>query len=557
MAAVKGIGGFHLCCDATNEQAVQKLRKMKFREEKPLAVMMKNLETVQQNCQFCEEEERILTGAQKPILLLAKSREYHLAYSVVKENPKVGVMLPYTPLHMLLFSHEEEPGVDALVMTSCNLPGVPISRTDEEAQRSFPDCMLLSHNREILIQADDSVAEWRNGSLHMIRRSRGYVPLPVGGKRQAREGSAEILAAGGEMKNTFCIGKGGLFYLSPYIGEMDSLKSAHVWEENTAHMQKLLKAKPEYVVCDSNPQYQTSSLAERLGIPVIQIQHHFAHIVSCMAENEYEGAVIGVAMDGTGYGDDGSIWGGEILMADRGSYTRLGNIMPFWQAGGDRSAREGWRIAASLIHQLYGERAGQVIQSLELCEDPMKRRYAENILKLPGAVSTSAGRLFDAVSAVLGICRESSYEGEAAAKLQFAAERFAFEEDVEERTEMFWKDGIFRLPTDALFRNITEMKLQGYPNEELAYRFHRGLAHLITEGCITASEENGIKCCALSGGVFQNQLLSEMCEKELRNKGFCVLTHHMVPANDGGLALGQAVAAAEQIRRKRRSSDGI
>ncbi len=556
IVAVKGIGGFHLCCDATNEEAVHSLRLRKRRPAKPFAVMMRDEKTVLRECLLNEEQRQILTGHQKPILLLDRKTDSDkeeragikaeikagfierkavsgadifgsasaddtvgslLAPSVAPGNPKVGVMLPYTPLHMLLFRYDDGLSMpDCLIMTSGNVSGAPICRDDADvlAELSdFCDC-ILSHDRLIRIRADDTVMDFHRGHPYMIRRSRGYAPLPVlmseeklfFEKKKADAGKTSILAIGGELKNTFCITSGNLFYLSPYVGDLEDLRTVRALEETVARMENLLEVSPSAIICDLHPKYNSTAVAEemaaRKGIPLYRIQHHYAHVLSCLAENDRTDRVIGVSFDGTGYGTDGTIWGGEILLLDQ----------------------------------------------LSICDSQnakVQRMMAER--KIQAVPSTSAGRLFDAVSAMLGICRESTYEGEASIELEFAAERYAQKAGCHGTGYCSQQNGSQELPlrymaTSRLFASLMSRRLLGEDPEKLAYDFHEGLADLIVEACIRISGETGIRTAALTGGCFQNRLLLSLVEDRLRENGLEVLIHHLVPPNDGGIALGQALA---------------
>ncbi|MCD8046702.1 MAG: carbamoyltransferase HypF [Clostridiales bacterium] len=575
IVAVKGIGGFHLCCDATNEAAVSRLRQLKHRPAKPFAVMMKNLSAVHRQCEVSEREEEVLDGHAKPIILLKKKPGNHLAPSVAPDNSNVGVMLPYAPVQMLLFTYNDgfEMPTDSFVMTSGNVSGAPICRTDEDALREiggFCD-LILSHNRKIRLRADDSVMGFYKGEPYMIRRSRGYAPLPVMMDFSADEvrlddtcksWKGQVLAVGGELKNTFCIGKDRLFYPSPYVGDMGDARTVQALTESVARMEELLEAKPELVVCDLHPNYNTTAVAESVGLPLLKIQHHYAHILSCMAENSLppDTKVIGVSFDGTGYGTDGTIWGGELLTADYLGFERVGSIRPFLQIGGDASAREGWRIAVFMINALYPDDAVQIVKKLDLCDEPTRKLSAQMAARRINAVeSTSAGRLFDAVSAILGIRKASSFEGEASTTLQFRAEAYlerksAGETNADKTDRLLLteiqrneaEDRIF-LPTDDLVRFLIDEKLRGEDTCRLAYLFHEILAAQIAAGCRNVSEKTGIKACALSGGVFQNQLLLKLCETGLSDAGLTVYRHRLIPPNDGGLALGQAAAGMARL----------
>lgn len=645
IVAIKGIGGFHLCCDATNEEAVSRLRTLKRRPAKPFAIMAKDENVVKRECIVTPEQEAILTGHQKPILLLdrrvnentsendssfgiseekqlelenEKSNEKveldskvdlqekqlqlekgmkqehasgtRLAPSVAPGNPKVGVMLPYAPVQLLIFQYDD--GIempDLLVMTSGNTSGAPICRDDEEAiaELSHLCDAILSHNRKIRIRADDTVMDFYKNEPYMIRRSRGYAPLPF---MTSVDWKGQVLAVGGELKNTFCIGVDSRFYPSPYVGDLEDLRTVKALQETIHRFQTLLEVEPQVAVCDLHPKYNSTVVAESLGYPMLQVQHHYAHVLSCMTENDCQEPVIGVSFDGTGYGMDDTIWGGEILLADYQDFTRFGSITPFLQIGGDASAKEGWRIAVSMI---YGytkdrEKAWEIIEKLGLCsEQESKVQFTMADRKINAVMSTSAGRLFDAVSAILGIRRQSSFEGEASTALQFAAEAFEQKNRLEENkkqssgqdvivksvdesdTENLFTDTIIInalntlrkypiektgeesevvsesevscvLNTEMLVQQIVEAKLQGADSGALAYLFHQMLAEQIVAACMKARKSSGRNKVALSGGVFQNRLLLRLTEERLIQEGFEVLRHRMIPPNDGGIAIGQA-----------------
>lgn len=548
--AVKGIGGFHLCCDAKNESTVKRLRELKNRPAKPLAVMLKDISTARRECDFGEVQEKLLTGWQKPIVLLDKKTSGSLCESVAPDNPTVGVMLPYAPLHLLLFDYDD--GVemtDSLVMTSGNVRGAPICRSDEDALceiAGFCD-LILSHNRRILIRSDDTVMDTFEGKPYIIRRSRGYAPLPI---MTSCGDKGQTLAIGGELKNTFCIRKGSLYYLSSYVGDMADIRTVKALEESVKRMCELLEATPQNVVCDMHPKYNTVAFAEGLDLPLKKVQHHYAHILSCMAENDYSEKVIGVSYDGTGFGTDGTIWGGEILLCDRTGFERMGSIKPFMQVGGDLSSKEGWRIATMIAGSAYGESGGEICEKLGICTAKEYKLLSIMAEKKVNAVSsTSAGRLFDAASAVLGIRRFSTFEGEASMALQFAAEKFSREpfgiyEPMEKLTAE--KEGRIMLCTQALIKRLCQGMQNGEDKNRLSYEFHSLLADMTAQACRTISERTGIKVCALSGGVFQNKLLLKMLKCRLEKMGLRVLIHSLVPANDGGIALGQAFYLNEE-----------
>lgn len=605
IVAVKGIGGFHLCCDAAKEETVARLRQRKKRPMKPFAVMMKDLDVVRRECETEPHLEEILDGHQKPIILLPKKEGGTLCESVAPDNPKIGVMLPYAPVQLLLFDYQDETKVsDCLVMTSANTSGAPICRDDEDALNELSGLcdVILSHDRKIRLRADDTVMDFYRGEPYMIRRSRGYAPLPF---MMGNEFKGQVLAVGGELKNAFCIGKNQLFYPSPYIGDMGDVRTVKALKESVKRMEELLETKPQIVACDMHPSYNTRAAAEEMGLPVFLVQHHYAHILSCMAENEWttEKKVIGVSFDGTGYGTDGTIWGGEILLADYDSFTRWGCIEPFAQTGGDVSAKEGWRIAVSLLGKIYGkENALQIIETLGLCEPKLaKLQFTMEERGINTVQSTSAGRLFDAVSAILDIRKSSTFEGEASTSLQFAAEKWldaqqqktfyqqqidinrnmkvsqenssdadqkiiadrnksmnlksssdVVQKSVVEKNNSInqnIKADLHYLPTLSLVKELAERKLAGENSNQLALHFHRRLAGMIVSACEKAREETGINTVALSGGVYQNKLLLDYSVTMLEERGFHVLRHHLLPPNDGGISLGQAVAAMRSLQK--------
>ena len=581
IAAIKGIGGFHLCCDAGSEAAVQRLRQLKARPMKPFAVMMRDLEVVGRECKLEPEMEPLLTGPQKPIILIprrhdsAESAELdsniqeeiktnsqirhrlRIAASVAPNNPNLGVMLPYTPVHMLLFDYpDDEPISDVLVMTSGNPSGAPICMNDEEALKYLsPMCdIILSNSRDIRIRADDTVMAFYRSKPYMIRRSRGYSPLPIVAKSESPHA---VLGIGGELKNAFCLGNKGLFYPSPYIGDMADMRSVRALEAATTRMERLLEIHPDIIVGDMHPGYNTSEMArviaEREGVPVMEVQHHHAHMVSCMAENEYEGTALGVTFDGTGYGPDGTIWGGEFLLGDESGYERVGSIAPFIHAGGDIASREGWRIAYSIISTALGSEAANRIGETLGLGDEKGRQSIDFMLgnNINTVKSTSAGRLFDAVSAVLGIKSASTFEGEASMALQFAAER-AEAQGISlapyEGRLMNIDEEQFELCTDTLLMELAARSLADQDTDQLAYFFHKALADMIVIACCYQRTRCDVNVVALSGGVFQNLLLLRLVDDGLEREGFKVLKHGVVPTNDGGIALGQAAAGIAALR---------
>ena len=575
IVAIKGIGGFHLCCDATNEEAVSKLRKLKARPFKPFAVMMKNMETVRRECVVLSGQEEVMEGPKKPILLLEKKggNEAKICDSIAPDNPNVGVMLPYAPVQLLLFDYPDgKPMTDVFVMTSGNPKGAPICRTDEDAIRYLGGLCdaILSNARKIRLRADDTVMSWYNGGPYMIRRSRGYAPLPYMLKK---EGTGNVLGIGGELKNTFCLATGSLYYLSPYIGDLADLRSVDALRSAVTRMENLLEIKPELVCCDMHPRYNSSAFARELGAPVLEIQHHYAHVLSCLAENDRTDKVIGVSFDGTGYGTDGTVWGGEILISDMKGFKRAASLASFPQAGGDKAPREGWRIAVALLMQALGEdQAKELILGLGICEEDefnIQSLMIKNNINC--IMSTSAGRVFDAASAVLGLRKCSTCEGEASMVLEFAAEAFAKKSSLDELERIYEKEVPAYLETgkyegkaanveegketgirttyrsDLLIGNLAKARAEGEDTERLAYIFHAAVSRLIRDACLKARKDTGLGIVALSGGVMQNILLMDMCREKLEAEGFEVLHHTLVPPNDGGIALGQAYGAMQYL----------
>ncbi len=586
--AVKGIGGFHLCCDAANDAAVSRLRSLKHRPMKPFAVMMRDMETVERECVVPEGAGKILDGVQKPILILdrrtggeltgnsddkrkdtipAEDNTPRISHLIAPDNDTVGVMLPYAPVQILLFNLPDDGEMtDTFVMTSGNPSGAPICRNDAQALEFLaPMCdAILSNDRDILLRADDSVMQWAFGKPYMVRRSRGYSPLPFTGPRHFR---GTVLAIGGELKNTFCLAKDELYYPSPYVGDLADLRSVRAMGQGIARMEELLEMQPELVVCDMHPRYNSTAYAEETGLPCMKIQHHYAHILSCMAENGETGRVIGISFDGTGYGTDGTIWGGEFLLSDPEKFERMGSIAPFRQAGGDLASTEGWRVALSLLLDVCGseKEAGAEADFLNLCSEQEKKAVFFMLRRNVNTVtSTSAGRLFDAVSAILGIRRISTFEGEASIALEMAAKSYlrehpgygekealqstdysdgkAAHSNMNENGLSEGEDSRFLLPIDVIIGKILSGIHSGEEAGRLAADFHIYLADGILRGAERMRDMTGVNVAALSGGCFQNMLLVKLCRERLEAAGFTCLTHSLVPPNDGGIALGQAYA---------------
>ena len=556
--AVKGIGGFHLCCDGTNESAVSRLRRLKPRPVKPFAVMAADLETAKRECVVTRAAEELLTGYERPIVLMKRRIGGKAATSVAPDNPYIGVILPYAPLQLLLFSYNDGLHMpDLLVMTSANRSGMPICRTDEEVRTDLPGLcdLILSHDRNILLRVDDSVVTLFEEEPYMIRRSRGYAPLPI---YVNGDFHGTVLSAGGELKNTVCLAKDNLFYLSPHIGDVGCVQTETAQHECAERLQDLLEITPQCGAADIHPAYESSQLVKQAQIPVISVQHHYAHILSCMAENGCSDEVIGIALDGTGYGTDGTIWGGELLQVSYDGFTRVGSVSPFLHAGGDAAVRDGWRSALSFMYALYGKDAVRRLASdLSLCTP--QEAAAQLFMLTEGVntcVSTSVGRFFDGVSALLGVCRSSTFEGEGAMKLQFAAEAYEQGKAVEEAPLNLCvekRDGRLILDLLDLVKQVTELFDKGASVNYCAYLFHKGTAGLLCKGAEAVRKQTGLSKVCLSGGVFQNTLLLRLSRAYLETAGFTVYTHRLVPTNDGGIALGQALAAMIKLQKGERT----
>ncbi len=541
--AVKGLGGFHLAVDATNDDAVKRLRSRKFREEKPLAIMVKDIEAASRISRIGIEEAALLLSPQKPIVLAEKKGGNTISPAVAPGVSDLGIMLPYTPLHhMLLEKHFE-----ALVMTSANQVDEPICIANREATRrlkSIADFFLV-HNRDILVRCDDSIATVSAGKKRMIRRSRGFAPKPI----TLKKSYPEILALGPQMKTTLCILKGTLAFLSPHIGDMETPEARDFHRESLALMQKIAECKPEIIACDLHPAYYTTSLAG--GLPasrIIRIQHHHAHIVSVMAENGIAGKVIGMAMDGSGYGMDGTVWGGEFLIADEAAFARAGHIMNYLLPGGEKAIREPWRIAVSLLKEAYGRAWPDVAEELNVIPEKDYYETMDRVMthKFNSPVTSSLGRLFDGVAAIMGIRRKVTFEGQAAMELEALAKSGS---DTLLPFEICKAGDVFHLDFSPMIRKIVEELRAGRSRAEIACSFHLALPVAFRGMAEAIRKQTGLNRVVLSGGCFQNRILTEGTIKELEKACFAVFFHEVLPANDGCISLGQAVCAGAQVKR--------
>jgi hydrogenase maturation protein HypF len=576
--AVKGLGGYHLAVDALSQAAAAALRARKHREDKPFAVMAASLDAARQLCEVDEPAAGLLTGPRRPIVLMPR-RPGTVAGAVAPGNRQLGVMLPYTPLHHLLLDAVAGP----VVLTSGNVSDEPIAYRDEDAftaLRGIADA-FLTHDRAIHIRTDDSVVRvwggvagsglagrgvagsepawggvagsepaWggvagsepaERGRETIIRRSRGYVPEPVTVRRRFPR---PVLACGAELKNTFCLAAGDRAFVSHHIGDLENAATLRSFTEGIAHFGRLFGIEPQVVAYDLHPEYLSTKYALDLDLESCGVQHHHAHIAACLADNGHDGPVIGVAFDGTGYGTDGTLWGGEFLVADLAGFQRAGHLAPVPMPGGTAAIRQPWRMAASYLRAAFpdGPPSG-----LDVVKRNERNWAAVTSLASQGVhapLSSSAGRLFDAVAALLSVRDTINYEGQAAVELEQLADPG---ETGSYRAEVTGQ-GPFCIEGAGLVRAVTGELTEGVPAPLIAARFHNGVAALIEDGCVLARERHGLDTVALSGGVFQNVIVAERAAARLAARGFRVLTHSRVPCNDGGISLGQAVVAGARDR---------
>ncbi len=540
IVAVKGLGGYHLVVDALNSDAVMRLRRRKLREEKPFAIMSPDLESIREYARVRPEEETLLTSVQRPIVLLQKRNPNLISEAVAPGNKYWGVMLPYTPLHCLLLKN----GFSALVMTSANLSEEPIAIDNEDAFERLADIadVFLTHNRDIYLRSDDSILKYTAGHKRYIRRSRGFVPIPVFLDREV----PAILACGAELKNTICLTKGDKAFLSQHIGDLENMMTLDFFKLTVAHLQRILEVQPEIIACDMHPDYLSSLFArEQTDTRVIEVQHHHAHVVSCMSEHKLEGTVIGLAFDGTGYGPDGTIWGGEVLVADSRQFERAAHLAEVPMPGSNAAIKEPWRMAISYLHATFGENVLDLdLPLLQEIEHHKINILLEMILKGVNCPQTSSlGRLFDAVAAIAGIRQQVNFEGQAAMELEMLA---AGPSDAIYGIQ-WTTHGPFEIQPQTIIRAVVQDVHNGLSPAEISFKFHQTLIALFAEICETIRRRHDLNRVILSGGCFQNSLLLKGLIGQLEAKHFEVYAHQQVPANDGGIALGQAIVAAAQM----------
>jgi len=548
IVALKGLGGFHLACRADDDEVVRRLRLQKRRDAKPFALMAANLEQARTVCEMDESVEKLLTGPVRPIVLLPRRKGAPVAPSVAEGLDTLGIMLPYTPLHHLLFDE----GLPPLVMTSGNYYGQPLVKDNDEAVSclgEIADAMLL-HNRHIERRIDDSVVQWHcDGQARVVRRGRGYAPHPVRLSVGEADGPA-VLAVGAELKNTVCIYAGNMAVTSEHIGDLKDGRVYRHFMRAIDHLELLFEFRPQLLAADMHPQYLSTEYAMRRhrgqlagheALPIIRVQHHHAHLASCLAENERCEEVIGLICDGTGLGDDGAVWGCEVLRGDLYDYQRLGHLRYLPLPGGDAAAVEPWRPAISALHDAFGERCTAAMRSCPLQADDEQVQGVLEMLNLGVNCppSSSLGRWFDAVAALCGLARANRYEAEAAIRLEAAAG-----EAKDAYSYRFCGTGPFEIDLRPMVEGIVDDLAVGADAAYVSAKFHNTVSRFLSAAARRARDETGLGTVALSGGCFANRYLTARLSESLRRDGFEVLTHRTIPCNDGGVSLGQAVVAA-------------
>jgi len=535
--ALKGLGGYHLACNALDEAAVATLRRRKKREGKPFALMAGDLQTIERFCFVEEGEKFLLSGPERPIVLLRQRDRSSIARDVAPGQKYLGWMLPYTPVHYLLIENSGLP----LVMTSGNLSEEPIAHEDSDALQRLSRIAdyFLVNNREIQTRCDDSVMRKFDNRELMIRRSRGYAPLPIA---LARRFAQDTLACGAHLKNTFCLGRDHHAFLSHHIGDLENYETLKSFIEGIEQFKSFFDIQPSLIAHDLHPDYLSTKYAAGLdGVNRVAVQHHHAHIVSCMAEHGLEGPVIGIAFDGLGYGPDGTIWGGEFLIADLAGYTRRAHLRCVSLAGGDSAIREPWRSALSYVKDSLGK--NPLALELPGWRSVSLNKVAQVETMLERNVNTfrtsSCGRLFDAVASILGLNHKANFEGQAAMALEAAAlqgieDDYPFDIEENEPWQIDLRPGIASLVGEVVAGSETGV---------IAAKFHNMLGSVITEVCLRLRKTEGLNRICLSGGTFQNMCLLERVVRRLRERGFQVFVNSKVPPNDGGISLGQAVIA--------------
>jgi hydrogenase maturation protein HypF len=538
--AVKGLGGYHLAVDAGSQDAAALLRRRKHREDKPFALMVADVAAARELCEVDEVAAGLLTSTRRPVVLLPRRPDAPVADAIAPGNRQLGIMLPYTPLHHLLLRDFGGP----IVLTSGNISDEPIAYQDADALHRLDGIAdaFLTHDRPIHMRADDSVVRSLRGREMLLRRSRGYAPEPLTLRGRFRR---PVLACGAELKSTFCLGTENRAFVSQHIGDLENYETLRSFTEGIEHFRRLFDITPEVVAYDLHPEYLSTKYAlERDDVELVGVQHHHAHIASCLADNDEDGPAIGVAFDGTGFGTDGTLWGGEFLLADLAEFERAGHLAGVPMPGGAAAIRQPWRMAAAYLDAAYpnGLPDALAVAARNPRAWPDVLAMARRGVNAP--VTSSAGRLFDAVAALLGVRDTINYEGQAAVELEQLAdpaERAAYPAAISEGSPLL-------VAGADLVRAAAEDLLAGVPPEVIAARLHNGVAAMISRACLLLRERSGLGTVALSGGVFQNLLLLNAAVRLLEHDGFRVLTHTRVPPNDGGISLGQAAVAAARDR---------
>lgn len=535
--AIKGLGGFHLVCDAKNASAVKTLRERKHRPFKPFAVMAKDIDTASRYCKINEKEKELLTGIRKPIVLLERNAYYDLPYDIAPNQKTLGIMLPYTPLHELLLNG----GSDILVMTSANINGLPLEFTNESALENLSDLVdyFLMHNRDIYIPVDDSVVKVIDDEEIMMRRARGYVPDPI-----RVPGIKSILACGPNMKNTFCIAKEDFIFVSQHNGDLENVETIEHFKRNIEHFKNIFSFTPKFIACDMHPGYASTDYASTYDIPIIEVQHHHAHIVSCMLENKIKGNVIGVSFDGTGYGPDGKVWGGEFLICDYTSFERAAHLEYVSMSGGDKGVQEPWRLAVAFILK-YGNLIPEGIGFIDKFYGSKGVMLTSAISKNINCIETSSmGRLFDAAASIAGIRDVITYEGQASIEFESALDD-SCEDYYQYDIEM--QDGTLIINPGKIIAGLLKDRINGCLSSTMSAKFHNSIVGFTLDILQSLRSSTGLNRIALSGGVFQNTyLFTKLCRK-LKKECFDVYTQKSIPSNDGGISLGQIIIANERI----------
>lgn len=541
IVAIKGIGGYHLSCDATNERAVQLLRERKRRPNRPLAVMTATIQEAACFAELTNDEKQLLQSPEAPIVVVQKSSTFHLANSVAPGMNTIGMMLPYTPLHHLLFQCKE---ISTLVMTSANPSGQPILYKDDEAFSNLSDIAdyFLIHNREILHPVDDSVIQCIDGHEHFLRRARGYVPDPF----FTNQDVTGIIAFGGQQKSTFTIGRNEQIFVGPHIGDLENIETINHFKRELNHLLTWVDVPFKTAVIDAHPGYEAKGIVSEYPFKqIIKVQHHHAHMAACLEENKINDDAFGIILDGTGYGLDGNIWGFEILYGNTLEFDRQAHLMYTPLPGAEKSIREPWRNAVAMLITLLGERGEQLATKLFPDKEqqiPVLKAMIKNNLNLVNA--GTCGRLFDAVSAMIGVCTTATYDGEAAILLSELAESGKKSEPYP--FTIVESEGILTFDFSEMLSEIVEDAIQSVEKQWISTRFHETIVVAIVTAMkkLTCADHSKTKKVVFSGGSFHNRYLHERLHSELSKIGFSVYTHRQVPCNDGGLSFGQLVVAA-------------